>query len=275
LQASFRYDLVPAIVEAPEPTMNATTRAWLTMDHGRRAVVLDQLLAAIPPDYQLSTRRLNELGASMPRFFHRPSGCRFSLVLGDLFERGMTEVRHATDDLSLAGVLSPERVPELQARVELLRGNVRPFQMTSCLVGDRLSKDQLAATGVVHAHLAQARLLPTGISALRVAFQAKGWRLPTEVEWEFVAHVARHALDDLPRRHERLMLNFFDFEGVPELCVGLDATALALECPEERHWSVDDEPPPFEPGNMEPFTVRRNLNELMLVAVRPWVSLDV
>jgi hypothetical protein len=83
------------------------------------------------------------------------------------------------------------------------------------------------------------------------------------------------ALDDLPRRHEGLMLNFFDFEGVPELCVGLDATALALECPEERHSSVDDEPPPFEPGNMEPFTVRRNLNELMLVAVRPWVSRDV
>ena len=249
------------------------------MSQEQRAVALDHVLERVPEDYRLSTLRLADLGASFPRFFHRQTLVSFNLILGDTFERGLTELRQAEDELAFARYRYPARTHEFQRRLESARDQVTSFQMTTCLVGDRLTNEQLAALGVSRGHLAQfsrptsrasSLLRRSGIGECLAALKALNWRPPTELEWEFVAHVAHHGLDGrLPAG--RPVSNFLHLEGSPELCLDSGSSARGLILWERRVGLDDDDPREELPG--APPIVRRDLDELDWVFIRPWLAL--
>ncbi len=250
------------------------------MTQEQRVVALDQVLERVPEDFQLSTLRMADLGASFPRFFHWQTHVSFNLVLGDTFERGLTELRQAQSELEVARLMDPARTHEFQRRLESARDQVSSCQMKTCLVGDRLTNEQLAALGVNRSHLtpfsrptarAAALLRLSGIGECLAAMKALNWRPPTELEWEFVAHVAHHGLDGLPAR--RCMSNFLHLEGSPELCLDSGSSARALTFWERRGSVEDDDEALREEQLGVPPIVRRDLDELEWVFIRPWFAL--
>lgn len=251
------------------------------MSQEQRAVALDHVLERVPAAYQLSTLRMADLGPSFPRFFHRQTRVSFNLVLGDTFERGLTELRQAESELEVARLMSPARTHEFEGRLESARDQVSSFQMTTCLVGDRLTNEQLAALGVSRSHLAPfsrptsraaALLRLSGIGECLAALKALNWRPPTELEWEFVAHVAHHGLDGLPAG--RTVSNFLHLEGSPELCLDSGSSARALTFWARRGSVEDDHEALREEQLGLPPIVRRDLDELDWVFIRPWVALE-
>jgi hypothetical protein len=245
------------------------------MSREQRAVALDHVLERVPEDYRLSTLRLADLGASFPRFFHRQTLVSFNLILGDTFERGLTELRQAEGELAFARYRYPARAHEFQRRLESVRDQVTSFQMTTCLVGDRLTNEQLAALGVSRGHLAQfsrptsrasSLLRRSGIGECLAALKAQNWRPPTELEWEFVALVAHHGLDGLPAG--RPVSNFLHLEGAPELCLDSGSSARGLIL-----WERPADDPPWDEPPGAPPIVRRDLDELDWVFIRPWFAL--
>jgi formylglycine-generating enzyme required for sulfatase activity len=86
------------------------------------------------------------------------------------------------------------------------------------LVGEVLSRLQLNRLGVPEELLANSGVRPAGIGAAVRGLTARGWRAPSEAEWEFVARAAADSLDDVapPTTPADRLLS--ELGNTPELC---------------------------------------------------------
>lgn len=235
-----------------EPTFSR----WLNLREDERAVALDALHDRLPPGYSLSTRRLATPTLSLPRYFHHATGVTFSLVFGDAFELGMTEVRAAIEQVFLSKLLEPNREPPqaLLTQVDQLRARVEVIDLPTCLVGDVLTSAQLSTLGVSEELVNVAGLSVAALDAGLAGLTRVGWRAPSETEWQYVSHLAFGALDRLPAQHDEVMRNFVRFGQTFELCRDEHDRLIGRR---------------GMPRHLE----RQQVKRLQQVALRPWVSL--
>ncbi len=202
--------------------MSVSFSEWLALDAAGREVVIDELLERLPEafDHLNDDRREHPV----PRFLHRQTGVVFHLLFGDRVTVGMSarrfrrvfDVRSAwrptetpTDDL-------PEPMPvwdEVRAFTP-----ERTLEVPSLLVGEVLSALHLHRLGVSEAQLTPFGIRATGIGATLKGLTAVGWRVPSEVEWEFAVRAAVDSLDDAAPPVTATLRFLSDMGARTELC---------------------------------------------------------
>lgn len=156
-----------------------TLEEWLKADAGTRGVVRDALLDRTQAGYVLATDTGMEPSA-VPQFIHAESQVLFNVVFGGPFTFGMTAARQAraaaqrdrlTDEEGFSAP-APEPGP-VDARAERVE--------TFLLAEAPLLYAQLVKVGVPTADVRGNSVLVGEVPALN----RLGWRLPTELEYEF------------------------------------------------------------------------------------------
>lgn len=194
---------------------DVTLQEWLRADAGTQGVVRDALLERTLGGYVLATDTGMEL-AAVPQFIHTDSQVLFNVVFGGPFTFGMTAARRARaaaqrdllsdEEGSSAPVSEPGPVDARAERVE-----------TFLLAEAPLLYSQLVKVGVPAADVRGNSIVVGEVPALG----RLGWRLPTELEYEFALRAGSDHAEPLttlpPDNLHPLGLNGL---GGRELCAG-------------------------------------------------------
>lgn len=162
---------------------------WLRADADARLIILDAVLERLPPGYRSQRDAGHRVGA-FPQFVHEETGVLFNAILGGVSRFGMTELRwrRAVAMHSMWAVEWGEdgRVAPLDRRDVAALMPARDVEIAPALVADSpLLFLVLKKFGLDETKLTSWGFAPTQLSMLLRAVTVRGWRAPSEAEWEY------------------------------------------------------------------------------------------
>jgi hypothetical protein len=188
-----------------------TLSDWWALDDAGRSVIVDQLLERVPPGY-VDPRAVGHDAAALPQFIHQETNVLFHVVFGGPAVMGMSDARFerlrhvAVDDsedlmvpvprLEEAKALRPAR--EVLVRAALVADEPLSFGVLKKLGLDEARLSRLPTSSPPGASISG--FSPIAVGPLLKALTAKGWRAPSEAEWEYACRAVNDEPGDAPRR---------------------------------------------------------------------------
>ncbi len=166
--------------------MDPTWHEWWAMAEEARAVVVDQLLERVPPGYFDPRAVGHRVPPPLPQLVHRETNVLFHVVFGGPAVVGMTDARFERVRRVVLREEEDLMVPmaDLEEAADLRPP--RHVRVPTCLVADEpLVWGQLVKLGLDEANLTTRGVSPVSVGALLGAITRRGWRAPTEAEWEY------------------------------------------------------------------------------------------
>lgn len=210
-----------------------TLTHWLRADEDARLIILDAVLERMPSGYRSQRDAGHRVGA-FPEFIHEETGVLFNVILGGKSWFGMTERRwqRAVAMHAMWNGNEEDGARPLDRRQGGTLEPAREVTIDAALVAaSPLLFTQLKKLGLDETRLGSAGFSATQVGQVLSEITRRGWRAPSEAEWEFALRASCgdigdgvapsfDALDSRSTMGERLELCRDDFHqtlaGYPE-----------------------------------------------------------